>query len=99
MATASYDAAVKLVAKPYLLTHRIDPRVDRERDLIASDLQRAGARELAVVTVTGPTQGHNAGGDNFTTDGRPTSWSSPDRIIQVSSPADRGMPDCGQQAS
>jgi membrane-associated phospholipid phosphatase len=70
VATASYDAAVKLVAKPYLLTHRIDPRIDRERDLIASDLQRAGARELAVVTVTGPTQGHNAGGDNFTTDGR-----------------------------
>jgi membrane-associated phospholipid phosphatase len=70
VATASYDAAVKLVAKPYLLTHRIDPRVDLERDLIAGDLQRAGARELAVLPVTGPTSGHNAGGDSFVTEGR-----------------------------
>jgi membrane-associated phospholipid phosphatase len=69
-ATASYDAAVKFVAKPYLLTHRIDPRVDLERDLIARDLERAGARELAVIPVTGPTRGHNAGGDSFATDGR-----------------------------
>jgi membrane-associated phospholipid phosphatase len=70
VATASYDAAVKLVAKPYLLTHRIDPRVDLERDLIAGDLRRAGARELAVLTVTGPVRGHNAGGDSFVTEGR-----------------------------
>jgi membrane-associated phospholipid phosphatase len=70
VATASYDAAVKLVAKPYLLTHRIDPRVDLERDLIAGDLRRAGARELAVLTVTGPLRGHNAGGDSFVTEGR-----------------------------
>lgn len=70
VATASYDAAVKLVARPYLLTHRIDPLVDRERDLIAADLERAGARELAVLTVTGPTRGHNAGGDSFVTEGR-----------------------------
>src|SRR5258707_689251 len=70
VATASYDAAVKLVFKPYLLTHRIDPRVDLERDLIAGDLRRAGARELAVLTVTGPTRGHNAGGDSFVTEGR-----------------------------
>jgi membrane-associated phospholipid phosphatase len=70
VATASYDAAVKLVAKPYLLTHRIDPRVDAERDLIAADLERAGARQLAVLTITGPTRGRNAGGDSFFTDGR-----------------------------
>jgi hypothetical protein len=69
-ATASYDAGVKLVAKPYLVTHRIDARIDAERDLIAGDLARAGARELAIVTVTGPTRGTNAGGDRFVTDGR-----------------------------
>jgi membrane-associated phospholipid phosphatase len=69
-ATSSYDAGVKLVAKPYLLTHRIDPQIDRERDLIATDLARAGARELAMVTVTGPIHGRNAGDDRFVTDGR-----------------------------
>ncbi len=69
-ATASYDAGVKLVAKPYLVTHRIDPAIDRERDLIAADLERAGARVLATITVTGPTSGKNAGDDRFTTDGR-----------------------------
>lgn len=69
-ATSSYDAGVKLVAKPYLVTHRIDPQIDRERDLIATDLARAGARELAMVTVTGPIHGRNAGDDRFVTDGR-----------------------------
>jgi hypothetical protein len=69
-ATSSYDAGVKLVAKPYLVTHRIDPQVDRERDLILSDLLRAGARPLATVNVTGPTRGKNAGEDSFVTDGR-----------------------------
>ncbi|HEY8022082.1 MAG TPA: LssY C-terminal domain-containing protein [Thermoanaerobaculia bacterium] len=68
-ATSSYDAGVKLVAKPYLVTHRIDPRIDRERELIAGDLLTAGARPLARVTVTGPTRGKNAGEDSFVTDG------------------------------
>jgi membrane-associated phospholipid phosphatase len=70
VATASYDEGVKLVAEPYLLTHRIDPRVDRERDLVAADLERAGARRLALLPVSGPTRGHNAAGDSFVTDGR-----------------------------
>jgi len=68
-ATSSYDAGVKLVAKPYLVTHRIDPQIDRERELIAGDLLTAGARPLARVTVTGPTRGKNAGEDSFVTDG------------------------------
>jgi hypothetical protein len=59
-----------MVFKPYLLTHRIDPQVDRERDLIAEDLKRSGARQVAVLTVTGPIRGHNAGGDSFVTEGR-----------------------------
>jgi hypothetical protein len=70
VATASYDAGIKMVAEPYLLTHRIDPRVDRERDLIAGDLRRAGARVVTEIPVTAPTRGHNAGGDSFVTDGR-----------------------------
>ena len=70
VATCSYDEGVKIVPKPYLLTHRIDPRVDVEREMIASQLRTAGAQDLALVTVTGPRRGTNAGGDAFTTDGR-----------------------------
>jgi len=70
VATASYDEGIKLVAEPYLLTHRIDPRVDLERDLIARDLRQAGARQLNLLAVTAASRGHNAGGDAFVTDGR-----------------------------
>jgi len=70
VATASYDEGIKMIAEPYLLTHRIDPRVDRERDLIARDLRQAGARVVTEIPVTAPTRGHNAGGDSFVTDGR-----------------------------
>ncbi len=69
-ATCSYDMGVKFVPKPYLITHRIDPNVDKEREMIALQLRGAGARDLAFILVTGPTRGNNAGGDNFFTDGR-----------------------------
>ncbi len=69
VATSSYDAGVKFVAKPYLVTHRIDPEIDRERATIEHDLLAAGAKELGRVVVTGPTHGTNAGGDSFRTDG------------------------------
>jgi membrane-associated phospholipid phosphatase len=70
VATASYDAGIKFVAEPYLLTHRIDPHIDVERDFIARELRQAGAGAGAMVPVTAPSQGHNAGGDAFFTDGR-----------------------------
>lgn len=70
VATCSYDMGVKFVAKPYLVTHRIDPRVDIEREYIANGLRAAGAHEVGVITVTGPQRGKNAGGDAFFTDGR-----------------------------
>ncbi|HEX7422127.1 MAG TPA: LssY C-terminal domain-containing protein, partial [Thermoanaerobaculia bacterium] len=69
-ATCSYDMGVEFVAKPYLLTHRIDPRIDVEREFVAATLRAAGARDIATVVVTGPRHGKNAGGDSFTTDGR-----------------------------
>jgi membrane-associated phospholipid phosphatase len=71
-ATASYDIGVKLVAEPYLVTHRIDLHVDQERDLIVRELQGAGAEALSVIPVTGAGSGHNAAGDHFVTDGRAT---------------------------
>jgi len=55
---------------PYLITHRIDPNVDGEREMIATQLRAAGARDVAFVTVTGPQRGRNAGGDSLFTDGR-----------------------------
>lgn len=69
-ATCSYDMGIKFVAKPYLLTHRIDSHIDVEREFVARTLRDAGASELAIVTVTGPRRGRNAGGDAFETDGR-----------------------------
>jgi membrane-associated phospholipid phosphatase len=69
-ATCSYDEGIEIVAKPYVLTHRIDPQVDRERELIDAQLRAAGVSELAFVVVTGPRRGRNAGGDPFFTDGR-----------------------------
>lgn len=69
-ATCSYDAGVEFVPKPYLLTHRIDPHIDREREFVAATLRSAGARDFGFITVTGPAHGKNAGGDAFITDGR-----------------------------
>ena len=69
-ATCSYDMGIEFVPKPYLLTHRIDPHIDREREFIARTLRTAGAHEIDIVTVTGPARGRNAGGDAFITDGR-----------------------------
>ena len=70
VATCSYDMGIELVAKPYLLTHRIDPNVDNEREFVARTLRSAGATDLWMVTVTGPRHGRNAAGDVFTSDGR-----------------------------
>ena len=69
-ATCSYDRGIEFVAKPYLLTHQIDPRVDVEREFVATTLRDAGAQDRGLITVTGPRRGRNAGGDSFTTDGR-----------------------------
>ncbi len=69
-ATCSYDMGIEFVPKPYLLTHRIDPQVDREREFVAQTLRAAGARDIDFITVTGPARGKNAGGDAFVTDGR-----------------------------
>jgi hypothetical protein len=53
------------------ITHHISPDVDTQRDLVLSDLRKAGqlAREYQIVGL-GPTKdGRNAGGDPYFTDG------------------------------
>jgi hypothetical protein len=72
---ASRDTGVEVLFRfhiPVGTTHHIDPNVDAERNLIAQEIKHAGL-EMAVVTEPGigpTTNGHNAGGDRFYTDGK-----------------------------
>jgi undecaprenyl-diphosphatase len=70
VATASYDVGVSFSQRLHLPTHRIDPAIDNERTLIATDLHRAGATLEGSVMVARPLHGMNAAGDPFSTDGR-----------------------------
>jgi hypothetical protein len=72
VATASFDVGIELSPRSHLPTHRIDPHVDRERELIVHDLSAAGATEMGSIRVVPPLTGTNAAGDAFTTDGRAT---------------------------
>ena len=70
VATASYDTGLELSPRLHLPTHRIDPVIDEERELIARDLIRIGAKLEGQVTISPPLHGKNAAGDPFQTDGR-----------------------------
>ena len=70
VATASFDVGIELSSTLHLPTHRIDPDIDKERALIASDLSRAGATDRGMIVVVPPLKGTNAAGDAFSTDGR-----------------------------
>ena len=64
--TASFDDGLK-----WGLTHRIDPNIDAERDLILTDLQNAGAvRSAKTIPLVAPVLGENLTGDPFFTDGK-----------------------------
>ena len=70
VATASYDVGVELSKRSHLPTHRIDPAIDHERELIITDLIGVGASQLSRITVLPPLHGMNAAGDAFFSDGR-----------------------------
>jgi membrane-associated phospholipid phosphatase len=70
VATASFDAGIEVSHLLHLPTHRIDPAIDVERDLIVSELTMAGAIRLGTIKVLEPLTGTNAAGDAFRTDGR-----------------------------
>lgn len=64
--TASFDSGIK-----WLVTHKISPDIDTERELLFADLQSTGlvatsSKESFVV----PVLGENFSGDQFFTDGR-----------------------------
>jgi undecaprenyl-diphosphatase len=63
--TASLDIGIK-----WLVTHRIDPAIDVERDYILDDLQSTGRiSSLKKENFVRPILGNNASGDQFFTDG------------------------------
>jgi membrane-associated phospholipid phosphatase len=72
VATASYDTGLEMSQRLHLPTHRIDPVIDEERELIARDLMNVGAKQEGKVTLSPPLHGSNAAGDPFYTDGRAT---------------------------
>jgi hypothetical protein len=69
---ASHDVALAFDHRDHIFTHRIDPRIDAERDKIVNDLQLAGRVAAAsLVERPGvPSHGVNATGDTIETDGR-----------------------------
>ena len=68
--TASFDTGMELSQRLHLPTHRIDPAIDNERDIIVSDLTAVGATQEGRATVSQPLRGINAAGDPFSTDGQ-----------------------------
>ena len=79
VATASFDIGLELSKTLHLPTHRIDPNIDAERELIVTDLTAAGARKVGTMAVVPPLRGTNAAGDAFTTDGRAAILVTPER--------------------
>lgn len=64
--TASFDSGIK-----WLVTHKISPDIDTERELLFADLQNAGLVATANKdTFVAPVLGQNFSGDQFFTDGK-----------------------------
>lgn len=66
IATASFDTGLR-----YLVTHRIDPDIDKEREFIKNDLSKTDfIKEIQKIQLVVALTGSNAGGDAFYTDGQ-----------------------------
>lgn len=64
--TASFDTSIK-----WLVTHKIQPDIDTERDRLLEDLRQAGVvRDYQEQQFVSPTLGKNFSGDQFFTDGK-----------------------------
>ncbi len=76
--TASFDDGLK-----WGLTHRIDPNIDAERDLLATDLQNTGLISSEQrIQLLAPILGQNLTGDPFFTDGKAIVFQlEPDRNV------------------
>jgi hypothetical protein len=71
LGAATFDRGVGVSHYTGAITHHIDPDIDAERKLLATDLESAGMVEAKYqVTGVGPTMtGRNGGGDLYYTDG------------------------------
>ncbi len=69
---ANEDVGLTVALDRMRATHKMDPNIDRERDILAGDLQAGGcARFLGLVALPGAvTSGQNTSAQRFTTDGR-----------------------------
>jgi hypothetical protein len=67
---ATFDRSVGLSRTTGQVTHHIAAAVDAERDRLLDDLRRAGClTEVTRLEGAAPRQGHNGGGDRYTSDG------------------------------
>jgi hypothetical protein len=71
LGAATHDVGIFFSAQEKTFTHRIDSRIDLERDKIADDLTFAGAVEVRALVDRPqvPRSGLNAAGDRVETDG------------------------------
>ena len=71
LGAVTFDRSVGVSRYTGAITHHIDPDIDAERKLLATDLETAGMVDAKYqVTGIGPTMaGHNGGGDLYYTDG------------------------------
>jgi LssY C-terminus len=71
LAAATHDVGIFFSAQEKTFTHRIDSRIDLERDKVADDLAFAGAVEARALVDRPkvPRSGTNAAGDRVETDG------------------------------
>lgn len=72
LGAASFDRGVGLSHDTGQITHHIGPDIDAERDLVITDLSKAGwISSTQVIEGSGATQsGRNGGGDPYFTDGK-----------------------------
>src|SRR5262249_40195466 len=72
LGAATFDTRVEISRTTGLLTHRIAPEVDVERDKLVNDLRKAGTIEYSywMDRFQEKTKGRNGGGDPYFTDGR-----------------------------
>jgi hypothetical protein len=95
LGAATFDHSVGVSHYTGQVTHHIAPDIDAERDLLSSDLAKAGMVQSAYsVTGVGPTLlAFNGGGDRYFTDGEiAVSRLSPDCALQSTAPPTQAPP-------
>ncbi len=71
VATASFDQGVELGPVIQLPVHKINPNIDAEREFIMADFEKTSLiGSYQKIDLVGETNGTNAAGNNFTTDGQ-----------------------------